>query len=456
MKTVKNIIHKYQKIPVAAKAGMWFAFCAMMQKCISFLTVPIFTRIMPADQYGIYGTCLSWHSILSIFCTLNLHNVIYVNNYTKAGDEKQKNKAAIPLLSLSFVITISVFLFYILFSKWLNGFIGLPSALVLLLFAQIIFEPPINFWTAKQRFDYNYISLVVRTIIMVLLNTGLGILFVCIADSDEAIARAFSLVIVQALFGILFYLYFWKRAKSFFSTEGWKHALGVHIPLLPHSLSLTVLSSSDKIMITNLVGAVESGIYGVAYSAGYIVNVLKTSIVDALRPWIYQQIKKERYDNIKKTANVVLIVVTMISVLFTAFAPEVIKLMAPSKYYEAIYVVPPVAASSYFTFLYNIFSVVGMYFEKTKKIMIASVSGAVMNIVLNVVFIPVFGYIAAAYTTLVCYIFFSIAHYLIMRSICKEKLEGLQIFDMRFVVLMSFLTLAICFFFTFTYKYGIK
>ena len=94
-----------------------------------------------------------------------------------------------------------------------------------------------------------------------------------------------------------------------------------------------------------------------------------------------------------------MVLVTFISAVFIALAPEIIFVMAPVQYHEAVYVIPPVAASSYFTFLYNFFSIVGMYYEKTKKIMVASVSGAVLNLVLNVICINLFGYIAAAYTT---------------------------------------------------------
>ena len=190
------------------------------------------------------------------------------------------------------------------------------------------------------------------------------------------------------------------------------------------------------------------------------MNVFKNSRVDALKPWIYQKIRDKNYLAIRKTVNSVMVLVTLISAVFTAFAPEVIYIMAPAQYHEAIYVIPPVSASSYFTFLYNIFSIVGLYYEKTKKIMWASVSGAILNLVLNAICIPVFGYIAAAYTTLVCYMFFSFAHYLIMKSICKTYLDNVEIYDIKFILLMSTIMVALTVVFTFTYsssmiRYGV-
>lgn len=445
----KNALKKYRSIPIAVKAGMWFVACTMLQKSISFITVPIFTRLMPTAEYGLYSTYLSWYAIFTVFCTMNLQNVVYVNNYVKGG--KDKDKEAIPLLSLSFVVTIFLFTLYLLFHRYLDAYIKLPSSLVYLMFIQILFEPPVNFWTQQQRFEYKYLKLVIRTISMVLMNTILGIVFVWLANEHHSAARVSSLVLVQIFYGGAFYLYFWKRAKQIFSTRGWKHALKVQLPLLPHSLSLIVLSSSDRIMINNMVGSAEAGIYSVAYSAGYVVNVLKSSIVDALRPWIYRKIKSEDYISIRKTVNIVIIFVMLITVLFTGFAPEIIYIMAPAQYHEAVYVIPPVAASSFFILLYNVFSIVGMYYEKTKKIMWASITGAALNLVLNYFCIKAFGYIAAAYTTLVCYVFFSFAHYFIMRTISNEYLNGIQIFDVRFIFIMSITTVLISILFTFTY-----
>jgi O-antigen/teichoic acid export membrane protein len=74
--------------------------------------------------------------------------------------------------------------------------------------------------------------------------------------------------------------------------------------------------------------------------------------------------------------------------------------------------------------------------------MIASVVAGLFNIILNYVFIPRFGYIAAAYTTLFCYGVFTLAHYNFMRIICKKHLACKKIYDTRFIVLVCF---GVCF-----------
>lgn len=460
MEIIKKIRRKYKSIPVSARAAMWFVFCSFVQKCISFITVPIFTRMMPTAEYGLYSTYLSWYSVVVVICTLNMQNCVYINRVTKAEKDEEKARISVELLSLAGTITFIVYIIYLILHKWINLAIGMPTALVSLLFAQVLFEPPVSYWTVQKRFDFKYKPLVFRTIAMVLCNAMLGIAFVFLSDKNQAIARAFSIAIVQAVFGGAFYIYFIKKAKIIFSTKGWRHALEIQLPLLPHGLSLTILSSADRIMINSIVGATETALYSVAYSAGYIVNILKNSMTDALTPWIYSRIREHDYMSIREKTKPIMVLVACITFIFVAFAPEIIMIMAPKQYLDAIYVIPPVAASSFFTFLYNTFSSISFYFEKTKKIMVASMSGAVLNIILNLICIPTFGYIAAGYTTLVCYVFFTIAHYFIMRKVCEEELEGVKIFDMKYMVGMSAIVIVFTIIFSLVYnnilvRYGI-
>ena len=84
------------------------------------------------------------------------------------------------------------------------------------------------------------------------------------------------------------------------------------------------------------------------------------------------------------------------------------------------------------TFLYSLFSSIEFYYKKNKFISFATITGALLNIILNLIFIPIFGYVAAAYTTLIGYIIMVIMHYVFYRIITPQP-----IFDMKRI--MSFL-----------------
>ena len=124
-------------------------------------------------------------------------------------------------------------------------------------------------------------------------------------------------------------------------------------------------------------------------------------------------------------------------VVIICFGPEIIRIFASPAYYEARWIIPPVALSVYFTFLYTLFGNVEFYYEANKFIMVASVFGAVVNVILNYIFIPMFGYIAAGYTTLFCYILFSVSHYLFHIKVLNKMTDGVRVYDMKFIVLIS-------------------
>ena len=102
--------------------------------------------------------------------------------------------------------------------------------------------------------------------------------------------------------------------------------------------------------------------------------------------------------------------------------PEAVKLFIAKEYHECMYLIPILVVGMYFLFLYTFFYDVEYYHKKTKYIAIASIVAAVLNIVLNAIFIPKFGYLAAGYTTAVGYFVLMILHMCFMRRIDKRKI----------------------------------
>lgn len=437
----KTILNKgkttYKNLPIQVKASVWFVISTVLLKGISFITVPIFTRLMSKEQYGLYSVYLTWGEVFAILGTFGLESCAYLSVLTKF-DEEDMEEAQISLLELSFFITSILMVAVLLFEKQLSKLISIPWKFLVLMVLQIYFIPVLNFWSTKKRFQYRYKSLVAVSILMSIFNAALGVFVVLnVSESMQAFGRAISIVSVQAIFGILMLFLLLKDTQLRFSTRYWKWGVQVHLPLLPHTLSLKVLAGADRIMINTMIGATATALYSVAYSIAIVVNLIKASIVDALRPWMYSCIKEHRTENMKSVINGVLLLISMLTLIFVAFAPEVIKIVAPSDYYEAVYCMPPVMISSFFTFLYSIFSVVEIYFEETKKVMAASIAAAVLNIVLNAVFIKKFGYIAAAFTTLVCYISLSLFHYVMASIVMKKNDLNISFFDKKSILIIS-------------------
>ena len=446
---MKKFISTYKNFSIQVRASFWFLVCSVLQRGISVLTTPIFTRLLSTSDYGQYSVFNSWLDIVSIFVTLRLYSGVFVQGLVKYGEDRKRYASAMQGLGLTLTLIWTVI--YLLFHDFWNGFFGFTTVQMLAMLTMVWATGAFNFWASEQRNEFKYRALVTLTLIVSALKPGLSI-FLILHAQDKVTARILGLAISElAGYSGLFFVQM-VRGKTFYSARYWKHALLFNLPLIPHYLSQTVLNSSDRNMIKSMVGASEAGIYGLAYSVSKVMSIFNDAMMQTLSPWMYQKIKANRSQDITTVAYPALVGIACINILFIAFAPEVIAIFAPKAYYDAIWVIPPVTMSVFFTFSYNLFATFEFYFEKTGFIMAASVFSALLNVGLNYVFIKQFGYYAAGYTTLFCYMIYVVGHYLFMRKVCNDFLDGLKVYSLKWLLLISGVFLSVGFVFLFTYK----
>ena len=199
---LKTLVDKYKSLSAPVKASIWFTACNIIQKGIALISTPIFTRIMTTQQYGVYTIYQSWYQVLTIFATLNLSAGIFNNGLTKYPEKKSEFVSS--LQGLSTTVTFVLFLIYIAIPQFWNELLGLGTLFVVAMFVQLLFEPAYLFWSAEQRYQYNYKSLIFTTMIIAIGSPLIGIIAV-ISTSYKAEARVLSFVLVQVVLGLYLY-----------------------------------------------------------------------------------------------------------------------------------------------------------------------------------------------------------------------------------------------------------
>lgn len=440
---MKSLIKKYKSFPLSIRASFWFLICAFLQKGVSFITTPIFTRIMSTAEYGQYSVFNSWYSIVAVFVSLNLYFGVYAQGLVKFESERVEFISSLQGLTTTLVLAWTGI--YLLFREFWNGIFTLTTPQMLAMLVMIWTTAVFNFWSMEQRVELKYRALVIVTIIVSLLKPVLGIYLVLHSD-DKVTARIMGLMAVELVAYSWMYFVQMKNGKKFFNEKFWKYALVFNIPLIPHYLSSSILNSADRIMIGRMVDSGSAGIYNLAYNVSQIMTMFNMALIQTTEPWLYKTIKGKKFDRISYVAYPAFIGIAFVNIVLIILAPEVVAVFAPSSYYDAIWIIPPVAMSVFFMFTYNFFAVFEFYYEKTKFIAAATVAGAIMNIVLNYICINIWGYIAAGYTTLFCYALYAIAHYVFMKKICRDYLENVEVYNTRKVLLItiSFLCIGFC------------
>ena len=418
MISLKKYYEKYKSIPISAKAAVWFMICSVIQKALIVITTPIFTRMLSTTEYGQYTVYVSWLQIFTIVTTLRLDYSVFNKGMSKFGNDKPVY--TLTMQTITSLITVILFLIYVPFHNIVDSLIEVPFSIVILIFIECFFSPAISFWIVEQRYDFKYRNVVTVTLLLALLNVTFGLILVPISE-EKGYARILSCIIGQILVSVFIYVINIIRAKKKININYAKFALNFNFPLIPHYISMYILDQSDRVMIQKICGVAEAGLYGVAASVGGVLKIVTTALNTTLIPTFYRKLEKNETASIRKVILSISIALIGMLIILVIVAPELMVIFAGEKYRVASYVIAPMAMSVFLTFMYQLIANIEFYYNENKFTMIISVTGSIINIVLNYIFIHLFGFVAAAYTTVFCYTLFLIAHYYYMKYITIKR-----------------------------------
>lgn len=428
---MRKLLKMYRTSSPALRTSMWFALCNYLQRGTALIVVPIFTRLLTTEQYGICNIYFAWFDIFILFTSLKLPYEGLNNGLIRHEADKDGYTSAI--LGLIMVLTAGAGLVYLLLRKWIDHFTGLSGFLMAFMFLQLMFQPALMLWTNRERFDFRYRLPVIVTLISTVLNPVIAIIAV-LNTEYMAEARIIASALVQVFFGLLCAVILLRREKTLYRKEYWRFALGFNLPLLAYYLSQSLLNQSDRIMINYFEGSGKAAVYSVAYAAATLMLLAVSAVNGAFNPWMYRKLKSGDYSHITPVVAQLCLLGCGATLAMTIFAPDLVAILATAEYSQAIWVIPPVSASVFFVFLYMMFANVEMYYGENRGISLISIISTVVNIVLNGIFIPAFGFLAAGWTTLVSYMLLALLHFMLMKHACRAHGVSEPIFPEKLIL----------------------
>lgn len=424
------------------KASAVYTIASFLTKGISFITVPIFTRIMPSAEIGVSTTFASWMSILGVLAALGTNTGAY--NIAMNEYKEQRDEYATSCLAVTSCASLLIGIVYILFFNAINAFVGLPWQLMVLMVIGFVVQPATDFWMIRQRYEYKYLLSSIVSVGTALLSSILAVVSVIIAKNSGIVelgaVRVFSTYIIYDLTALVLFLFLVIKGRAIVKKQFILFALQVSLPMMVHSFAKHILDASDKIMIQRIVGNSAVGIYGTLFTLSTLSLIFWNAINASLVPYMFSNLSDKEHggERINRVLFPMIMFYGIISVILALISPEVVRIIAPPEYYEAIYLMPPVAAGIFFTSVYNIMGNILLFHKQSVKIMIATLTAAIINIILNYIFIHKYGYIAAAYTTLFANIFLAVSQYF-MAKLQHGKLP----FNERIIWLLSLIVTAV-------------
>ena len=417
----------------ACKATIWYIMCDCITRGISFITMPIFTRMMTKGEIGSYSILTSWISILSVVVTLNLIQSVFLAKYDYA-ENYEGFISTISILGMISAIVCYIVIFPIRFQ--IADLLGIEVYALDIMAVHLIFYQMTGILLAKYRVQFEYKKSVALSLGSTAIITLSGV--VCtIIFQDSLKGRVYGTYIPAIIINLIIYIFFLYRRKSF-KIEYCKYALAICMPLIIHNLAGNLMHSSDRVMIGKLCSDEEAGLYGVAYACAMTANILRNSMTIAWNPWVFDKLNVRKEKEIKKASYVYLIAFLVLCIGIIVLAPEALLILGGEEYKSAVYVIPPVVAAYMFSMVYSLYAGIEHYYKRQKYFAVVATICAVLNIVLNYIFIPVYGYIAAAYTTLASTALECFLHYLNVSRMGMTK-----IYNTKYNILILAVTIGI-------------
>lgn len=432
---IKKIYTKYKDMSIVLKSGIWFTICGFLQKAISMLCTPFFTRILTREQYGVVNTFMAWQLVINLLVTLTLYRSI-MNLYVKYENKKEVLSS---LCSLSLIITLTWTLLAVVFINPLSKIIGLSRPLILCLFLYSIGESIMQCWMNYKRYIYDYKPAIFVSLLITIIS-GFGGVFCIIFVAATAEWKIYPQIFAYQLLGTIIYLFLILKVRKFYDKGVWLYSLSFCLGLMPHYLSEFVLQSSDKIMIDKMCGASDVAYYSVAYSVGSLILLFASALNSSFVPYQYQMIQSKKNKTLAQTTNFFMAFLAGILLLIMLFGYEIVLVFGGERYLPSVQAIVPICLGVYFNYMFQLFARVQEYYNKKITIVIPSIICAALNILLNYVFIKIYGYVAASYTTFACFAIFCFIHYGFYRKTCMMENEGGLIYDGKFLLILSLVT----------------
>lgn len=382
------------------KVSTYYLVGNLFNKGMAFFTVPIFTRLLSTSDYGLVTTYNSWVSILSMVIGFALHMGIraaFLDYRDKIDDFMSVTttftlECGLILWAMASAVVILCKVNIGLTLITLCCFQGLSAALV---------HNYTTYLMMKYRYRFRTLLMVLPNILSVILSV-LTIMFVC--QTQLYMGRIVPTALVNVAFGILIVILVYSKSRKILNAEYLRYALKISAPLVLHGIALNVLSQSDRTMITWLADSSQTGIYSLIYNFSMIATVITTALEGVWVPWFTEKLEKQERGDINRLAKDYINLMTYAMIGVILVGPEVVRILASEKYWEGISIIPPIVLSNYFIFAYTLYVNIEHFYKKTTYITGNTIIAAISNIVLNFLFIPRFGYVAAAYTTLASYL----------------------------------------------------
>ncbi|MFQ5640960.1 MAG: oligosaccharide flippase family protein [bacterium] len=425
-----------------AKHSAVYGLGHIVTRLVNFLLLPLYTNQLRVDEYGVSQVVYMYLGFMTIVYTFGIDAAFL--RYFILSDNKEKRKHIFSTAFWAVAVAGAVFTLLIYLNPETNSRLVISQGVYpkffrlagfILLFDAMAFIPFLYL-----RAEEKSVHFVIVKFLNVIITVGLNIYFVVVLKkSVEGILLA-NVIASAATFVMLLPILI-RQISFVFVWQEFKELLRFGLPYLPSTISVVALDVIDRTILERLVGLESTGIYSAGYKLGVFMNLFVAAFRFAWHPYFLSTSKQENAKEIfAKILTYFTLITSGIFLVISFFIDDIIRLnifgvtLFGERYWESTRIVPFILLSYILYGMYVNF-VVGIHLEKkTKYLPIITGLGAVVNIAANLLLIPKFDMMGAAYAKPIAYVAMTMAMYFFAQRYYRIPYEFSRLVKLAVVV----------------------
>ncbi|MBQ4820136.1 oligosaccharide flippase family protein [Aquimarina sp. MMG016] len=396
-----------------------YGLATVLPRMLSFLLVPLYTDLLPTDEYGKVSIIFSYFVLFNVILAYGMETAFF-RFFNKESDKD----AVVSTSAISLAVSSFGFFALALLLKDQIAFltdirVDYISLVIWILLLDALVIIPFAWLRANERpMRYSFVK-----ILNVAVNLGLNVFLLKylseltstpsvldhICKDNYEINYIFISNLVASGLTLLLLIPFYTKVKYRFDQALWKKMMKYALPVLVAGVAYSINETFDRILLDNLlpedVAEHLVGVYSACYKLALFMTLFATAFRLGIEPFFFSHAENknapETYAKITKFFVAFGSFILLTVVVFVHVLKKYIIL--DESYWEAVKIVPIILLANLCLGIYHNLSVWYKITDRTKFGAYISVVGAILTLVLNFVLIREYNYMASAVATLVAY-----------------------------------------------------
>ncbi|WP_370390368.1 oligosaccharide flippase family protein [uncultured Winogradskyella sp.] len=399
-----------------------YGLATVLPRMLSFILVPLYTSqaVLPnPSDYGQVSVIFSYFVLFNVLLAYGMETAFF-----RFFNKEEDKQTVISTAAISLVVSTVVFvLIAYMFQNTIAQFISIEVKYIKLVIWILLLDALVIIPFAWLRANERPIRYATIKILNVAINIGLNLFFLLALKNlaehsdlmaylylpNHEISYIFIANLVASAFTLLFFVSFYTKLNYHFNKALWKNMMRYALPVLIAGIAFSINETFDRILLKELlpndVADTQIGMYSACYKLALFMTLFATAYRLGIEPYFFSHSKAKNPQ--KNYALILEFFVAFGSIIFLTVVifADVIKpiVIRSEAYWEAMVIVPIVLLANFCLGIYHNLSVWYKITDRTKFGAYISVFGAFVTLIINIVFIPNYGYRASAVATLVAY-----------------------------------------------------